>query len=59
MGLDWIQHFYESTNAQWKGAYHMLILDGYKSYLSAEFQKFCKDYAIITLCLPAYSLHLT
>ena len=37
----------------------MLILDGYKSYLSAKFQKFYKDYAIITLYLSTYSLHLT
>ena len=37
----------------------MLVLDGHKSHLSTEFQKFCKDHAIITLCLPAHSSHLT
>ena len=37
----------------------MLVLDGYESHLSAEFQKFCKDYAIITLCLSAYSFYFT
>jgi len=58
-GLDWIQHFHKSTNAQRKGAYRMLVLDGHKSHLSAEFQKFCKDHAIITLCLPTHSSHLT
>ena len=36
----------------------MFVLDGYKSYLSTEFQKFYKDYTIITLYLPAYSFYL-
>ena len=37
----------------------MLVLNGYESHVSAEFQKFCKDHAIITLCLPAHSSYLT
>lgn len=58
-GLDWIQHFHKSTDNRRKGAYRMIVLDGHESHLSAEFQKFCKDHGIITLCLPAHSSHLT
>jgi len=37
----------------------MLVFNSYKSHLSTKFQKFYKDYAIIALYLPTYSLHLT
>ena len=37
----------------------MIILDGHKSHLSAEFEEFCKEHNIITVCLPAHSSHLT
>ena len=37
----------------------MLVLNSYKSHLSTEFQKFYKNYAIITLYLPTYSSYLT
>jgi hypothetical protein len=37
----------------------MLVLDGHKSYESAEFQEYCKAHNIITLGLPPHSSHLT
>ena len=37
----------------------MIVLDGHESHLSVEFEKFCKQKNIITLCLPAHSSHLT
>jgi hypothetical protein len=37
----------------------MLVLDGYKSYESAEFQEYYKAHNIITLGLPPHSSHLT
>src|SRR6266566_1153878 len=36
----------------------MIVLNGYKSHLSAEFQIFYKNYNIITLCLFTHFLHL-
>ncbi len=36
----------------------MLIIDSYKSHNSAEFQQYCKDQKIITLCMPAHLSHL-
>lgn len=37
----------------------MIVLDGHESHLSTQFEDFCKEKNIITLCLPAHSLHLT
>jgi hypothetical protein len=37
----------------------MLVLDGHKSYKSAEFQEYYKAHNIITLELPPHSFHLT
>jgi hypothetical protein len=37
----------------------MLVLDGYKSHESIEFQDYCKSYNIIALGLPPYSSYLT
>jgi len=37
----------------------MLVLNGYKSYVNAEFEEYYKENNIITIYLPPYSLHLT
>ena len=57
-GLEWIRHFDQHTKPRAKGAYRMLVLDGHESHKSPEFDEFCKDNKIITLCLPAHSSHL-
>jgi hypothetical protein len=41
-----------------KGIYRLLILDGYSSYLTPEFDLFYKEHSIITLCIPPHSSHL-
>jgi hypothetical protein len=38
--------------------YRLLIINGYGSYLTPEFDLFYKENLIITLCIPPYSLHL-
>jgi hypothetical protein len=35
-----------------------LVLDGHESHHSAEFELFCKENKIITLCMPPHSSHL-
>ena len=40
------------------GRYRMLILDGYRSYLTAEFDHTCTENNIILICMPPYSSHL-
>jgi hypothetical protein len=36
----------------------MLIINSYKSYNSAEFTQYCKDYKIIPIYMPLHLLHL-
>ena len=58
IGYKWIQHFDRHTNAHTVGTYRLLILDGYKSHLSAQFQHYCIEQKIITLCMPPHSSHI-
>jgi hypothetical protein len=41
-----------------KGVYRLLILDSYSSYVTLEFDLFCKEHSIITLCMPLHSSYL-
>lgn len=59
MGLEWLKHFNKYTTPRAKGLYRILVLDGYKSHESIEFQNYCKSYNIIVLRLPPHSFHLT
>jgi hypothetical protein len=56
--LEWIQHFEKHTKPQTRGAYRLLILDGHESHHSTEFELFCKEHKIITLCMPSHSSHI-
>jgi hypothetical protein len=56
-GLEWIQHFDSHTNSLRKGAFRLLILDGYESHHSTEFELYAKEQKIITLYMPAHSSH--
>ena len=57
-GMDWIRYFDFHTVSRTKGTYRLLILDGYESHYSKEFDNYCKEYNIIALCMPLYSLHI-
>jgi hypothetical protein len=57
-GLDWLKHFNQRTADRSVGAYRLLILDGHESHHSADFQIYCKENNIITLCMPPHSSHL-
>ncbi|KAJ6437614.1 LOW QUALITY PROTEIN: transposase-like protein [Purpureocillium lavendulum] len=58
VGLDWIKHFDHHTAPCTKGPYRLLILDGHESHHSTEFELYCKEHNIITLCMPSHSSHL-
>jgi hypothetical protein len=58
IGLEWIKHFNKHTSDRTKGAYRLLVLDGHESHVSADFQCYCKENKIVTLCMPAHSSHL-
>jgi len=58
IGYEWIQHFDQCTNNRTIGTYRLLILDGHESHLSAQFQHYCTERKIITLCMPPHSSHI-
>ena len=57
VGLDWINHFDYHTARRTKGKYRLLILDGHESHHSTEFERYCQQNNIITLCMPPHSSH--
>jgi hypothetical protein len=58
LGLQWLRHFDEHTKRRTVGGYRLLIIDGHESHNSLEFQQYCKENKIITLCMPPHSSHL-
>lgn len=56
-GLEWIQHFDQHTKSRTKGSKRLLIMDGHESHHSTEFELYCRENSIITLCMPAHSSH--
>ncbi|KAG6995868.1 hypothetical protein FocnCong_v015214 [Fusarium oxysporum f. sp. conglutinans] len=57
-GLEWLKHFNRCTTNRSTGPYRLLILDGHESHHSADFQIYCEENNIITLCMPPHSSHL-
>jgi hypothetical protein len=57
-GLEWLKHFDRATTNRSTGPYRLLILDGHGSHRSADFQIYCEENNIITLCMPPHSSHL-
>ena len=58
LGYEWIQHFNKYIESCIKGAYRLLILNGYNSHATSEFDQYCIEHKIITLYMPAHILHL-
>jgi hypothetical protein len=50
--------FEKHTAYRTKGVYRLLILDGHSSHLIPEFDLFCTEHSIITLCMLPHSSHL-
>ena len=58
LGLEWLRHFDTHTKRRTVGSYRLLIIDGHESHKSLQFQNYCKENKIITLCMPPHSSHL-
>jgi hypothetical protein len=59
LGLTWLKQVFEKHSAhRTRGVYRLLILDGHGSHLTPEFDLFCAEHSIITLCMPPHSSHL-
>jgi hypothetical protein len=57
-GLEWLKHFDRCTANRSVGSYRLLILDGHESHHSTDFEIYCEEHNIITLCMPPHSSHL-
>jgi hypothetical protein len=58
IGLEWLKHFDQHTKKRLNSTYRLLILDGHESHHSADFEIYCEENKIITLCMPPHSSHL-
>jgi hypothetical protein len=58
LGLAWLKHFDAYTKKRTLGGVRLLVIDGHESHDSLDFQQYCKDNKIITLCMPPHSSHL-
>ncbi len=57
-GIAWLRHFDQHTRTQTIGLHWLLLIDGHESHCSLEFQAYCKEAKIITLCMPPHLSHL-
>ena len=58
LGVEWVKHFNRYTAPRTHGVYRLLILDGHSSHATPEFDQYCTENKIITLCMPAHTSHL-
>ncbi|KAJ3527259.1 hypothetical protein NM208_g10786 [Fusarium decemcellulare] len=58
IGFEWLKHFDRCTSKRSVGRYRLLILDGHESHHSVDFERYCEENQIITLCMPPHSSHL-
>jgi hypothetical protein len=57
-GFEWLKHLARCTSDRPVGGYRLLILDGHESHHSTNFEIYCEENNIITLCMPPHSSHL-
>lgn len=58
LGLTWLKHFNQYTASCTSGFYRLIILDGHSSHATPEFDRYCTENKIISLCMPAHTSHL-
>jgi hypothetical protein len=58
LDVEWAKHFNQHTAARTAGVYRLLILDAHSSHATLEFDQYCAENKIITLCMPPHTSHL-
>jgi hypothetical protein len=58
LGVEWVKHFNRHTASRTRRVYCLLVLDGHGSHATPEFDQYCTENKIITLCIPAHTSHL-
>ena len=57
ISLEWLKHFHKFTKSRITSSKRLLILDGHGSHRSVDFDLYCQQNSIITLCMPTHSSH--
>ena len=57
--LEWLQHFIDHTRNERRGAWLLLIIDGYGSHMTIPFHNLATENKIVLFRLPPHSSHLT
>jgi hypothetical protein len=58
LGVEWVKQFDRHKVSRTRGVYRLLILDGHSSHATPEFDQYCPENNIITLCMPPHTSHL-
>ena len=58
ISLTWLKLFDKHTKDRTIGTHRLLVLDGHGSYVHAKFNRYCLDYNIIPICMPAHLSHI-
>ncbi len=58
ISLRWLKHFDRFSQKHQKGAWRMLVMDGYESHHTREFLSYCEDHKIIPFGLSSHTTHL-
>lgn len=58
LSLEWLKHFDKHSAKTQKGAFRLLLMDGYGSHHTIEFIEYCYQVKIIPFGLPAHTTHL-
>jgi hypothetical protein len=58
LGIEWVRHFNRHTASRTHGVYCLLILDGHSSHSTPEFDQYCTENDVTTLCMPPHTSHL-
>jgi hypothetical protein len=58
LGLAWLKHFIQHTEARTVGSHQLLIIDSHESYKLLKFQNLCEGSKIITLYTPPHASHI-
>ena len=59
LAMDWLRYFIEHTRTKRRGAWLLLVIDGFGSHLTIPFLKLATENQIVLFHLPAHSTHLT
>ena len=58
LSIEWLKHFDKHSSKSQKGAYRLLMMDGYGSHHTIEFIEYCNEAKIIPFGLPPHTTHL-